>query len=136
MGNENEKLRIENEHEEEINKMKAIDDENDRQAALKRFAEENKLKLSLEEIERYSRKDRMKHEEIMDELSTKKEVMILEKNNERKKDEEYHERKMAEINNGHLKQMENFSIERENNQMENNRKLVEMKLNNENKKSK
>ena len=32
--------------------------------------------------------------------------------------------------------MENLSIQRENNQMENNRKLVEMKLNNENKKSK
>ena len=136
MGNKNEKLRIENEHEEEINKMKAIDDENDRQAALKRFAEENKLKLSLEEIERYSRKDRMKHEEIMDELSTKKEVMILEKNNERKKDEEYHERKMAEINNGHLKQMKNLSIQRENNQMENNRKLKEMKLKDENEKMK
>ena len=52
MGNDNERLRIENEHEEEINKIKAMDDENDRKAALKRFAEENKFKLSLEEIER------------------------------------------------------------------------------------
>ena len=60
MGNDNERLRIENEHKEEINKIKAMDDENDRKAALKRFAEENKFKLSLEEIERYSRKDRMK----------------------------------------------------------------------------
>ena len=60
MGNENEKLRIENEHEEEINKIKAMDDENDRQAAIKRFAEENKFKLSLEEIERLSRNGRNK----------------------------------------------------------------------------
>ena len=43
---------------------------------------------------------------------------------------------MTEINNEQLIQMENLSIQRENNQMENNRKLVEMKLNNENKKSK
>ena len=43
---------------------------------------------------------------------------------------------MTEINNELLVQMENLSIQRENNQMENNRKLVEMKLNNENKKSK
>ena len=127
MGNENEKLRIENEHEEEINKIKAMDDENDRQAAIKRFAEENKFKLSLEEIERLSRKDRMEHEEKMEDLSIKREQMIQEKNNERKKDAEYHERTMVEINNEHLKQMENLSIQRENNQIENNRKLEEMK---------
>ena len=90
----------------------------------------------MEDIQRLSKKDRMVHEEKMEELSMKKEVMILEKNNERKKDEEYHERKMVEINDGHLEQMENLSIQRENNQMENNSKLVEMKLNNENKKSK
>ena len=49
--------------------------------------------------------------------------MILEKNNERKKDEEYHERKMTEINNEQLVQIEILSIQRENNQMENNRNL-------------
>ena len=99
MGNDTERIKIENEHEEEINKIKAMDDENDRQAAIKRFAEENKFKLSLEEIERLAKKDRMEHEEKMEDLSIKREVMILEKNNERKKDEEYHERKMIEINN-------------------------------------
>ncbi len=39
--------------------------------------------------------------------------MILEKNNKRKKDEEYHERKMGEINNVQLVQIENLSIQRE-----------------------
>ena len=43
---------------------------------------------------------------------------------------------MVEINNEHLKQMENLSIQRENNQMENNRKLEEMKLKDENEKIK
>ncbi len=38
---------------------------------------------------------------------------------------------MTEINNELLVQMENLSIQRENNQIENNRKLVEMKLNDE-----
>ena len=79
---------------------------------------------------------RIGHEEKMEKLSLKREEMILKKNNERKKDEEYHERKMAEINKEQLLQIEILSIQRENNQMENNRKLVEMKLNNENKKSK
>ena len=78
----------------------------------------------------------MDHEEKMEKLSLKREEMILEKNNERKKDEEYHERKMTQINKEQLLQIEILSIQRENNQMENNRKLVEMKLNNENKKSK
>ena len=41
----------------------------------------------------------MEHEERMEKLSIKRKEMILEKNNERKKDEEYHERKMIEINN-------------------------------------
>ena len=78
----------------------------------------------------------MEHEEKMEKLSLKREEMILEKNIERKKDEEYHERKMTKINKEQLLQIEILSIQRENNQMENNRKLVEMKLNNENKKSK
>ena len=43
---------------------------------------------------------------------------------------------MVEIHNGHLKQMKNLSIQRENNQMENNRKLKEMKLKDENEKMK
>jgi hypothetical protein len=79
---------------------------------------------------------RIGHEEKMEKLSLKREEMILEKNNERKKDEGYHERKMTQINKEQLLQIEILSIQRENNQMENNRKLVEMKLNNENKKSK
>ena len=80
--------------------------------------------------------DRIGHEEKMEKLSLKREEMILEKNIERKKDEGYHERKMTQINKEQLLQIEILSIQRENNQMENNRKLVEMKLNNENKKSK
>ena len=43
---------------------------------------------------------------------------------------------MTQINKEQLLQIEILSIQRENNQMENNSKLVEMKLNNENKKSK
>ena len=78
---------------------------------------------------------RIGHEEKMEQLS-KREETILEKNIERKKDEGYHERKMTQINKEQLLQIEILSIQRENNQMENNRKLVEMKLNNENKKSK
>jgi hypothetical protein len=90
----------------------------------------------LEDIQRLSRKDRMEHERIIEVFCINREGMILKKNNERKKKEEYHERKMVEIHNGHLKQMKNLSIQRENNQMENNRKLKEMKVKDENEKMK
>ena len=53
-----------------------------------------------------------------------------------KKMKVYHERKMTKINKEQLLQIEILCIQRENNQMENNRKLIEMKLNNDNKKSK
>ena len=66
------------------------------QASLNKFAEENKFKSSLEDSKRLSRKDENDHERIMQELFDEKQEKIHEKNNERKRDEEVHQRKMEE----------------------------------------
>ena len=135
LGNENERRRIESQHEEEMARIKAMDNENERKAALQRFIEENNLKIKLEEIERSVKKDRMEHEERMEDLSIKREDMIEMRKNERSKDEEKHIRKLQKINDRHQERMDKLNIEKEKNQMDNNRLTEEMRINAENEKN-
>ena len=135
MGNGNERRRIENQHAEEIARINAMERESERKAAIQRFAEENNLKIKLEEIERLAKKDRMEHEERMEDLSIKREDMIEMRKNERSRDEEKHRRELQKINDAHEERKNELNIEREKNQMDNNRLTEEMRRNDENEKN-
>lgn len=52
MGNSNEEARIRNRHAEEIARIEAMRDDNERKREIERFAEENKLKKYMKEIEK------------------------------------------------------------------------------------
>ena len=98
MGNENERKRINNQHEENISQINSMKKEKEMQASLNKFAEENKFKSSLEDSKRLSRKDENDHERIMQELFDEKQEKIHEKNNERKRDEKFKYTKREESN--------------------------------------
>ncbi len=66
-------------------------DDNERKREIERFAEENKLKKYMKEIERAMKKDQMEHEEKIENLSIKSDDMQRRNNNERKMDEERHQ---------------------------------------------
>ena len=61
MGNSNEEARIRNRHAEEIARIEAMRDDNERKREIERFAEENKLKKYMKEIERAIKKDQMEY---------------------------------------------------------------------------
>ena len=65
MGNSNKEKEIRNRHAEEIARIEAMNEENERQAAIKRLALENGYKLDLKRIQNYADEARMRHEEIL-----------------------------------------------------------------------
>ena len=102
MGNSNEEQRIRNRHSEEIAIIEAKRDDNERKREIERFAKENNLKKYMKKIEAEMKKDLMMHEGRMEELNIQKDDMIRRNNNERKKDEETHEKEMKQLEDNFL----------------------------------
>ena len=63
MGNDNERRKIENNHSEEIEKIYALKEDNDRKRAIEELAVRNNYNLKKEELENLAEEARNKHEE-------------------------------------------------------------------------
>ena len=81
MGNDNEIRKIENNHREEIEKIYALKEDNDRKRAIEELAVRNNYNIKKEELENLAEEARNKHQENM------------------KKIHNEHVEKMTEINN-------------------------------------
>ena len=81
MGNGNERRKIENNHREEIEKIYALKEDNDRKRAIEELAVRNNYNIKKEELENLAEEARNKHQENM------------------KKIHNEHVEKMTEINN-------------------------------------
>ena len=68
MGNSNEEARIRNRHAEEIARIEAMNEENERRAAIERLALENGYKLDLKRIENLAEQARMEHQRKLKEI--------------------------------------------------------------------
>ena len=65
MGNETEKMRIINEHEEEVARIEQMNEENERRYAIEKLAKENGFKLDMKRLDNLAEEARMRHEEVM-----------------------------------------------------------------------
>ena len=101
MGSSQEKHR----HEEAIKQI-------DNKLELEKYIEKNNLQKFTAEIERAKQMDLFKHEEVMEELSIKREETQLKYENQRKDNEEKHEiekQKISYNQNERMKELENES---------------------------
>ena len=72
MGNDNERRKIENNHSEEIEKIYALKEDNDRKRAIEELAVRNNYNLKKEELENLAEEARNKHEENMKKINKNK----------------------------------------------------------------
>lgn len=110
MGNSNEEKRIRNNHAEEIARIEAMNEENERQAAIKRLALENGYKLDLKRIQNYADEARMRHEEILRELEYKRQHEKDLVDAQRRRDEMLDRREREKIAKEHEKSVRELQI--------------------------
>ena len=110
MGSSNERRRIENNHSEEIERIRMMKDKNDQEAELKKLLYQNNYDLGEKEIRRLIEKDKLEHEAKMEELRIKNEEV-----------NKKHEEKMKELNDINLRETtkENNIHEREKEKIKN-----------------
>ena len=65
MGSDNERRKIENKHKEEIERIYALKEDNERKRAIEELDEKNNYALKKEELENLAEEARKKHEENM-----------------------------------------------------------------------
>lgn len=102
MGNDYEEQRIRNRYAEEIARIEAMRDDNERKREIERFVEENKLKKYMKEIKRGMKRDQIEHEEKMEDLSIKRDDMQRRNNKERRREEKRHQRETKQIENNYI----------------------------------
>ena len=102
----------ENRHEEA---MKQINNKRE----LEIYIEKNNLQKFIAQSEREKKMDLFKHEEVMEELSIKREDMQLKYENQRKDNEEKHEIEKQKISYNHNERMKELENESQKNKDEN-----------------
>ena len=72
-------------------------EESEREYALKKYIEENNLKISLKELENQLKQYAMEHAEVMEKIASQKEIKLQELSDKRETDRENHERQIEQM---------------------------------------
>ena len=72
MGNETEKMKVMNAHAEEVARIDAMNEENERRHAIEKLAKENGFKLDMKRLENLAEEGRMRHEENMKKINNQR----------------------------------------------------------------
>ena len=106
----------------------------ERENALKKYIEENKLKISFKQIENEFKRYAMEHDKEMEEIATKKEIELEKLKYKREADKERHEKEMEKIKLDHDLASKSLDIKKEEIAKEEERKTKHMLLEDERKK--
>ena len=71
MGNETEKMKVMNAHAEEVARIDAMNEENERRHAIEKLAKENGFKLDMKRLDILAEESRMRHEENIKRINNK-----------------------------------------------------------------
>ena len=127
MGNSNEEARIRNRHAEEIARIEAMNEENERRAAIERLALENGYKLDLKRIENLAEQARMEHQRKLKEIEYDAENKRRLADIQRNKDEMEDRRLRDEIEKGHEIKVKELLAKEKKDQMEHDRLTEDMR---------
>ena len=127
MGNSNEEARIRNRHAEEIARIEAMNEENERRAAIERLALENGYKLDLKRIENLAEQARMEHQRKLKEIEYDAENKRRLADIQRNKDQMEDRRLRDEIEKGHEIKVKELLAKEKKDQMEHDRLTEDMR---------
>lgn len=106
MGSSNEKARIENQHSEEIERITAMKEDNERKRAIEEMNAKYNFQLKKEELENYAEEIKNRHEENIKKINNQHEEKTNHEANRHTEELERIGIKKTEVDNKHVEEME------------------------------